>query len=208
MRTILLIACVVVVAGCSSSEVTTANNRLRAEAVQKDAEIASLKAKVGANEAVIRSLRDQLDGKSPRVETLPGDRLEQLFTVGSVEIQKGTDATDLGTGDGTLKGFRFFFRTRTSDGTVIPATGKLVVEAFILPSAPAEPERIGVWTITAEEMKKNWYSGLGLNHFAFNLPWEKPPASGQSDVTFKATFTDALTGTVFTAHLDKKITVR
>ena len=210
MRKIFLIACAVVMAGCSSSEVTTANNRLRADAAKNEREIAALKGRVAADEEMIASLQDQVSGKTPAVETLPGERLKELFTVGSVEIQKGTDASDLGTGDGTSKGFRLFFRTVTGEGTVIPATGKLVVEAFVLPNAPAEPERIGTWTITAEEMKKNWYSGLGLNHFAFNFPWgEKAPLGpGQSDVTFKATFTDALTGNVFTAHLDRKITVR
>ncbi len=207
-KAFLMASVLVVVAGCSSAEVTTANNRLRADAAKNEREIATLKAKVAADGERSASLQGQVSGKTPAVETLAGERLADLFTVGSVEIQKGTDVSDLGTGDGKLKGYRLFFRTVSSEGTVIAATGKLVVEAFVLPNAPAEPERIGAWTITAEEMKKNWYSGLGLNHFAFNLPWEKAPASGQSDVTFKATFTDALTGNVFTAHLDKKITVR
>ncbi|MGN6370499.1 MAG: hypothetical protein ACTHN5_19765 [Phycisphaerae bacterium] len=210
MRKIFLITCAVVMAGCSSANVTTANNRLRAQAQKNEAEIATLKGKVASDEQLIASLREQVSSKTPAVQTLPAERLRELFTVGSVEIQKGTDASDLGTGDGKSKGFRLFFRTLTGDGMVFPATGTLEVEAFWLPKAPAEPVRIGAWTFTPEEMKKNWYSGLGLNHFAFNLPWEKGPGGGpgQSDVTFKATFTDALTGNVFTAHLDKKVTVR
>ena len=203
MRTIFLMGCVFL-AACGPNY-TAVNNRLRAENSQQEKEIATLKAKQASDAAIIQSLQDQLSGKVPRVETLPPERLAELFTVGSVQIQKESGSTDLGTGDGKLKGFRIFIRTLTADGMVLPATGKLEVEAFDLPPAPDQPVRIGTWTFSAEEMKKNWYAGLGLNHFAFNLPWETPPR--HADVTFKVRFTEALTGNVFTAHLEKKVTL-
>ena len=191
-------------AACGT-DYTAVINRLRAANATQEKEIAALKARQASNEAIINSLQDQLSEKSPRIQTLPPERLAELFTVGSVQILKATDTSDLLTGDGKLKGFRIFIRTLTADSMVFPATGKLQVEAFELPMAPDQPARIGAWTFTAEEMKKNWYSGLGLNHFGFNLPWENPPR--HADVTFKVTFTDALTGNVFTAHLDKKVTL-
>jgi hypothetical protein len=180
-------------------------NRLRAENMAKDKEISTLQDQVATQDATIKSLQAVVAKESPPVQTLPPDRLAELYTVAKVEIMPATDSSDLLEGDNKLKGFRVYFRTLTQDRMIYPATGTLTIEAFELPPAPTPPVRLGTWTFSPEDMKKNWYEGLGLHHFAFNCPWSAPPA--HSDVTFKVTFTDALTGITFEDHLDKKITL-
>jgi hypothetical protein len=195
----LSLAGTLVCAGCGPDFQASAN-RLRAQTITQQNQIADLQAKLAARDSIIQGLRSQLDDRAPRVQTLPQARLAQLFTVGRLDVSSDTRFTNLGNG---ARGLRVFIRTRTDDGMIFPATGTLTIEAFALAPAPAQPSRIGTWTFSPEEMKKNWYSGLGLNHFAFNCPAAPPP--GKSDLVIKATFIDALTGKTLDATLTKKI---
>jgi hypothetical protein len=184
-------------------------NRLREQNITQEKQIGTLQEQVKERDARVAQLQGEVDGKTPRVQTLPDDRLAELFLPAKVEIRPQTDSWDFG-GDGgpdtgKLLGFRVFVRTLTAEGQIIPATGKLEIEAFALPKAPEAPERVGTWTFTALYMKKNWYDSLGLHQFAFNCPWEKPPTSAA--ISFRVTFTDALTGRVLTAQLDKNVTL-
>jgi hypothetical protein len=193
-----LLATLLCAAGCGPDFQASAN-RLRAQTITQQNQISNLQAKLAARDSTIQGLHSQLDDRTPRVQTLPDDRLAQLFTVGRLDISTDTGFTDLGEG---LHGLRVFVRTRTDDGMIFPATGQLTIEAFTLPPAPAAPTRIGTWNFSAADMKKNWYSGLGLNHFAFNCP--ASPPSVPTDIVIKATFVDALTGKTLDATLTKK----
>ncbi|HVT81194.1 MAG TPA: hypothetical protein VHM90_11105 [Phycisphaerae bacterium] len=177
-------------------------NRLRHENMEKDSQIASLNDRLRNRDATIKDMQGRLSGNLPPLQTLPADRLGQLFTVSRLEIQGTSDTYDP---DGKgISAFRVFLRTYTEDGQIAPAAGTLTIEAFELPPAPAEPRRLGTWTFTPEQMKKSWYTGLGLNHFAFTCPWQTPPT--QNALIFKARLQDALTGGTLAAQLDKKVT--
>lgn len=177
-------------------------NDLRAQTIKQQAQINADKADLRNRDATIAQLREQLQGNTPRIETLPDARLAVLFTVSRLEIRPQTNSWEFDTGKG-LQGFRVFIRTLTDDGSVLPATGSLTIEAFDLAAPPAEPRRLGTWNFTAADMKKNWFSGMGLNQFAFSCPWQSPPSS--PNVTFRASFTDALTGRTLVAQLQKKV---
>ncbi len=193
-----ILATLLCVTGCGPDFQASAN-RLRAQNITQQNQISDLQAKLAARDSTITGLQSQLDDRTPRIQTLPNDRLAQLFTVGSIDVSTPTGFTDLGEG---LHGLRVYLRTRTDDGTIFPATGKLTLEAFSLTTAPAEPLRIGPWTFSPEDMKKNWYSGLGLNHFGFNCPAPTPTA--KTDIVIRATFVDALTGRTLQATFTKK----
>jgi hypothetical protein len=199
---IALMASSLALSGCGP-DLNAAANRLRQQTIDQDRQIGDLKQKVASRDEIIQGLRSDAEKKSPPVQTLPHERLAELFTVGRVDLQPTTYVSDLDGAKGAA-GFRVFFRTMTDDGVVFPATGTLTIEAFDLPAAPASPTRLGTWTFTPEQMKQSWYSGLGLNHFAFNCPWSAAP-SGEN-VQLRATFVDALTGNTLTAELSKKLT--
>jgi hypothetical protein len=190
-------------AGCGPNMNLVAN-RLREQNMKQDRQIADLKEKLAARDATVAQLQGQLDARLPRVQTLPADRLNALFTAAKLQIRPQTDSWEFEPNKG-LAGFRVFFRTLADDGTIIPATGDLQVEAFELPPAPSPPQRLGTWKFTAAELKKSWYSGMGLNQFAVNCPWKSPPTA--KDVNFRLRFTDTLTGRVLEATMDKKITL-
>ena len=125
-------------------------------------------------------------------EPLLADRLAKLFTVGHVEIRPATDATTIGSS--TQNGFRIAVRTTMLDGSILPASGTLTIEAFDLDTKAGDP-RLGSWTFTPEQMKTSWYDGFGLYHFAFDCPWTRRPE--HSSITFKVHFVEALTGQTF-----------
>ncbi len=178
-------------------------NRLRTENLQQKNQIAGLNDSLRNKDATITDLQSRLNGNLPPLQTLPPDRLAQVFTAARLEIQSSSDTYDP---DGKgLSAFRIFLRTYTNDGQIAPASGTLTVEAFELPAAPTEPRRLGTWTFTPQEMKKNWYTGLGLNHFALTCPWQTHPT--QDAIVFKARLQDALTGMTLQAQLDKKISL-
>jgi len=197
-----LMAIALALNGCGP-DMNAAANRLRQQTIDQDRQIGDLKQKIASRDAIIQGLQSDAEKKSPPVQTLSQDRVAQLFTVGRVDIQPSSYVSDLDGSKGAA-GFRVFFRTMTDDGMVFPATGTLTVEAFDLPEVPASPTRLGTWTFTPEQMKKSWYSGLGLNHFAFDCPWTAAPTRG--DVQLRATFVDALTGKTLTGEINKKIT--
>jgi hypothetical protein len=191
------------IAGCGPDYNAVAN-QLRMQTIQQQRQISDLQAKLTASDAAVKQLQAEADNKLPRVATLPDERLAAMYTAARIEILPQTDSWEFQSGKG-LAGFRVHFRTLTDDGMNIPATGDVTIEAFELAPAPAQPQRLGTWTFSAAQIKKCWYSGLGLNQFACNCPWTKPPTS--ADVTFRMTFRDALTGRVLEAHLDKKVTL-
>lgn len=196
-----VLACLLLWAGaCGGPNYNRIANDLRAKNREQARQIATLKDELKNRDATIATLRSK---EGPSIPTLPQDRLEQLFTATRLEIRSTSDTWDDGDGKGT-SAFRVFVRMYSKDGQLLPSSGTMTVEAFELPPAPAQPRRIGMWVFGPEHMKKNWYSGLGLNHFAFTCPWESPPT--QPTVTFKVTFQDLLTGNSLTAQLDKKIT--
>lgn len=189
--------------GCLGPDFRAVANRLREENIKQKEQIATLQDQVKNRDATIHDLQEHFAANNPPIRTLPPERLAQVFTVSRLEIQSQTDAADLGEGK---EGFRVFLRTYADDGQLVPTSGELTIEAFELPPAPAEPQRIGTWTFSPEDMKKAWFTGLGANHFAFSCRWEKPPQANAGPIVFKARFRDALTGNTLLAQLDKKIT--
>jgi hypothetical protein len=173
------------------------SNSYREETLKQRGELGDLREQLKNRDATIRDLRANV----PTIPTLPPERMAQLFSAVRLEVTSQTEARDLADG---AKGFRVFIRAYTEDAQTIPATGALTIEAFELPAAPAQPRRVGVWKFTPEEMKKNWYSGLGAYHFAFSCPFQTVPT--MTNITFKARLQDALTGHTLEAQLDKKVT--
>jgi hypothetical protein len=202
LRAALFLPLLALAASCPSCgpDYNAIANRLRATTLEQKGEIAGLRTQLANRDATIADLRDKASG--PPLDTLPPGRLAQLFTAASIEIRSGSDTWDAGDGKGT-HAFRIYLRLHDADGQIIPATGAVTIEAIELPPAPAEPRRLGTWTFTPEQMKRNWYSGLGLNQFALTCPWESPPTT--RDIVLKVHYKDALTGNVLEAQISKKI---
>ena len=171
---------------------------------------AALRAKVQRQTLELNALRRQLAARTPRFATLPPERLRQLFTVRRIIITSDTRATQwrrkavgaalrhsAGRPAHPQCGFRVFVRTEMAGGQTLPATGTFTITAFDLAVAHGSA-RIGRWVFTPLEAQKDWYGWFGLDAFAFDCPWVKPPR--HDAITFRVQFVDALTGRLFTTQ--------
>jgi hypothetical protein len=169
---------------------TNANTHLKDELASAKMQVANIKAELAA--------------KTPRVATLPAQRLAELFTVSAVRISSDTRTAHLDNSP-TRNGFRVFVKTLMTGGMILPATGQFTIQAFDLSDGVKHP-LIGRWTFTPAESKKDWYGLFGLAEFGFNCPWKRPPQHAL--ITFRVKFTDALTGRSFTAQRALQVNIR
>lgn len=176
-------------AGCGP-DYSRITDDLRSQNMQLEKDLAKAKRTIVDRDAEIADLRDA-SGPTTRVATLPEEQLQKLFLVDQINIRQTTAVWDFDS-DGNPDGYRIYIRT-FSDGQIMPASGYLKIEAYDLAADKSEI-KLGSWSFSPEELKKHWVSYFGLNCFALNCPWTAPPQ--RSELTFRAVFTDALTGRV------------
>ena len=181
------------VAACGPDYGTVARQRMD-QIIHLEDQNRALQTTLAARETTITDLHQQLAAQTPRIATLPPERLDELLLPTRVELQHATDASSFDQA-GPLQGYRVYFRPLTDGGQPLALTGTVTIEAFDL-AITTGAQRIGRWTFTPHQIKDFWYAGFGLNHFAVNCPWDKPPQHDQ--ITFKITFVDALTGRMMT----------
>lgn len=191
-RLLLLAATALPLAACGPNYEQVAD-RLRRQNLKLEQDLAAAQAKAAQTEKRVAELMEQLDKQTPRVPTLPRERLDAMFTVSRVEL-RNAEARDFD-GDNRLDGFRVFVRPYASGGETLPATGTLTVEAFDL-SLQEGSQRLASLTVPPAELKKQWYGMLGLNQFGVNVPWTRKPEG--EEITFRIRFVEALTGDTFT----------
>lgn len=177
------------VGGCSNSH---SDYKVYQQNITLQNHVTALQLRLSHSQAQVKNLESQLSSKMPRTITLPPARLAELFTVHNIEIKSQTASAKFHGGT-KLRGFRVFLATCMTGGTPLPATGKVTITAFDL-AIRHGPQKIGQWVFTPRETKQHWYGMFGLNCFAFNCPWKRPPA--HSAITFHVRFHDALTGQV------------
>src|SRR3954451_21422930 len=96
VETLLCVACAAsaLLAGCGPNYSKLANE-YREKMLQQRGEIDSLKDQVKNKDATVRDLQARLASNQPPLQTLPPERLAQVFTAVRMEITPQTDAEDL-----------------------------------------------------------------------------------------------------------------
>jgi len=186
----------VALSGCSGP--SSANIQLRKENQQLSARIDQLNRRHDADQAQIRVLQRNANV----VETLPEDRLNQLYTTAGLRLGRlcgGFHPDPNLVGDTMLK---VYVVPIDQDGDPIKAAGSFQIELFDL-ALPSQ-NRIGQWNFDLQRARSDWYAQLFMYEYVFNCPWQTPPA--HSSLLLRVTFTDALTGRVFS--IDRDITVQ
>ncbi len=189
-----------VTSGCANY---AQNSRIYDRNVALENQNTTLKRQLAHETQTAADLKKQLASTSPRIASLPARRLSELFTVAGIRITGDTRSSRLGNFPHS-RGFRVFIQPKMAGGMVLPATGWFRIQAFDL-AARAGHERIGQWAFSPQQSKKDWYGLFGIDAFAFDCPWKSPPR--HTAITFRISFTDALTGRIFTAQRLIKIHV-
>ena len=177
-----------------------ANITLRKENQQLQGQIDQLKRQHEADKASIAGLSQRIG----TVPTLEPARLDRLFTVHNIELERLTGGADLDGSRPGHEGLKVYVRLLDQHGDEIKSSGSFVVEAFDL--SQQQPRRLGRWEFPVEESQKNWHSFLTRYGYVLTCPWqESPPRT--SDVTVRVVFNDELTGRQFTAQQVAKVDV-
>jgi outer membrane murein-binding lipoprotein Lpp len=175
--------------GCGSPN--KANIELRKQNQALTAQVQTLTLQHAADAATIAAAQ-----QGHTIPTLPQDRLDQLFTVAGIQFGRLTGGArsnpDLAYDDQ----LQVFVVPIDQHGDSIKAAGAFEVQAFDL-SAPGNP-RLGTWNFPVEDAPKNFFGHALLYTYILTCPWQTPPT--HPGLTIKVTFTDALTGRVFTAQ--------
>jgi hypothetical protein len=176
--------------GCSGPN--QANIQLRKDKQELESRIETLRSERDAGRARIESLERRW-GTTPM---LPQNRLDRMFTAHELRLGSFSGGTDLNPsieGDEALK---VYVTPVDENSDPLPATGKVVIEAFDL--AKAADNRIGRWEFDSPALKQNWRSLGAVHAFVLVCPWQKMPE--HAELTLKVSFEDELTGRVLTAQ--------
>ena len=184
-RSLPLVLVALFLAGCSSPnkpniELRKKNQDLRDEVSQLQRDVDQLRSQLRVAEQ-----------QAPTVESLPQDRLDTLFTAAGVKFGRLTGREE------DNSGLLVFAQPTDGRGDNLKAAGGFVVEAFDL---SAQDTRIGRWEFPLDGIKNRWQAGSLFAGFRLECPWEGEPVGQDKPLTIKLTFTDGLTGRVFTAQ--------
>jgi hypothetical protein len=176
-----------------------ANIELRKENQQLQGQISQLKLRHEADAATITGLTQ----RTGTVPTLEPARLEKLFTVHAVRLERLTGGADLDPDKPGQEGLKVYVGLLDQYGDEIKSSGSFVIEAFDL--AEAQATRLGRWEFPVEQAQQNWHSFLTRYEYVLTCPWQSPPR--HPDVTVRVQFTDELTGRQFSAQSLVKVEV-
>lgn len=177
-----------------------ANITLRKQNQQLEGKIAELQRRHEADQATINGLSQRVG----TVPTLEPARLDRLFTVHRVELERLTGGADLDGSKPGHEGLKVYVRLLDQHGDEIKSSGSFVVEAFDL--SQSDPRRLGRWEFPVEQSQQNWHSFLTRYGYVLTCPWQGSPPRHE-DVTVKVTFNDELSGRQFTAQRVAKVDV-
>lgn len=194
-RTLLLLAILVLLPlGCARPN--QANIALRKENQDLEERIEQFAREAEQLRSQLRALESDL----PTIETLPQDRLDELFTVAGIKLGRLTRRAD------DNSGLLVYVLPIDGQGDNLKAAGAMVVEAFNLNAENGV--RVGQWEFPLPEVKPLWQTGSLFAGYRLECPWEATEGEGGEPppadlpLVVKVTFTDGLTGRTFTAKQD------
>jgi outer membrane murein-binding lipoprotein Lpp len=162
-----------------------ANIELRKKNQDLQTKVDQLERNRQADQATIAALQKD---KGVVVQQLPTTQVSQLFTVTGVDINKLTGFRK--------EGLKVYVVPNDAAGDVLKAAGTVTVEAYDL--GRKDQPLLGRWEFPTEQAGANWYSSWVVSGYALTCPLDPP--TQPTEITIRATFTDALTQRTFTAQ--------
>lgn len=182
LRRGLVCICALLLTGCAGPN--QANIELRRKNQELEEKIQSMQAQLDADAQTIKAMEAKL-GTLP---TLPKDRLDKLFTVHSIRLNKLTGGADFD-GKAGDDGLKVYVTPLDDQGQQLKAAGSFVIEAFDL---AATPPAIGKWEFDVSAARESWNGTAFSYQYVLKCPWQTPPQ--HDELTVKVTFRDELTG--------------
>ena len=179
------------VAGCENADsrralLTEKINTLRYEKTE-------LNRQIEQSEKENKQLRKQLQVLS---DLPPEVKLENLYDLQRIKITRYTNLYDKDK-DGRKEKLIVYIQPIDEDGDIVKATGAADVQLWDLNKEDGEA-LLGEWHVTPNELKKLWYATFLTINYRLTFDVADKIDESEEPLTVKATFTDYLSGKVFT----------
>ena len=184
-------------AGCRSNR-----DLVEAELRSKDRDLHCMRDELDRSVAFTESLRREvcaLRGISPSHLTPEG--ASQTYGVTTVTLGRGTGGYDVEAGPGD-EALQVVVEPKDPDGHTIKAPGTMEVQALEITKEGLKVP-ISTWTVSPDQLRRSWKSGLLSTGYSLILPWQMWPSSEKVRVVVRFKLDD---GRLFEA--DKDVTVR
>lgn len=131
-----------------------------------------------------------ISGLSPQV------RLENLYDLQKIRITGYTNLYDKDN-DGRCEELIVYIKPFDAEGDIVKATGTVDVELWDL-NKTGDKALLGRWSVAPAELKKMWFATLVTINYRLAFDVSEIVEKYDRPLTVKVTFTDYLTGKVFT----------
>ncbi|MBN1942030.1 MAG: hypothetical protein JW849_01935 [Phycisphaerae bacterium] len=153
-------------------------------------------------------LSAEVETRKKQIETLQNlgeKRMENVFTVASIEIGRHSGGIDVDKEPGQ-DAVRVFLRPLDKDGHVLKAAGDVKIQLFDL-AQPEDKTLFAEYTYSVKDIGKYWAGGLLANQYSFQCPFPDDSPPEHPEINLRVTFTDYLTGRSFTSQKLLKISL-
>lgn len=150
----------------------------------------------------VESLAADLAKKREQVKALRGlgpDRLKNLFTLKKIELGSHTGGIDTDDKPGH-DAIKVILEPIDEDGHVIKAAGDIRIRLLDLSVKDLGKALLAEQSFPVEKASRRWSGGLFTNHYSFTCPLPADKTLSRPEITVRVSFTEYLTGNVFTAQ--------
>jgi len=187
---ILLLSAAILLCGCGIGSERKDPLELKVRDLER--EKAQFAGQLEQCEVEIEQLKRQIEALS----ALPGENRENFYALQAVRITRYTSFYDKDE-DGRKEKLIVYVQPIDRDGNVFKAAGIVSVQLWNL-DKPSDQALLGQWQIQPAELHKLWFDAFLSTSYRLIFDAPVTPEALAEPLTVKITFTDYLTGQIFT----------
>lgn len=141
---------------------------------------------------------EQLQNQIKVLSGLPSEvKAQDIYDLRRVKITRYTNFYDKDK-DGRKEKLIVYLRPSDANGDIIKAGGSVDVQLWDLNKSDSRDSLLGKWHVKSSELKEMWFAGMLTTNYRFVFDISDKVQNFDKPLTVKITFTDHLSGKVFT----------
>jgi len=191
LNAILAVCLLVAAAGCESTGSQKIPPAKQIQTLKQEKK--QLKHQIEQSKAEAEQLKKQLQILS---DLPPEAKFENLYHLQKIKITRYTNLYDKDK-DGKKEKLIVYIQPIDEEGDIVKATGAVDVQLWDLNKENGQA-LLGQWQVKPDELKKLWFATLITINYRLTFDVADKVTGDEEALTVKVTFTDYLTGKVFT----------
>jgi len=191
LNAILAVCLLVAAAGCESTGSQKIPPAKQIQTLKQEKK--QLKHQIEQSKAEAEQLKKQLQILS---DLPPEAKFENLYHLQKIKITRYTNLYDKDK-DGKKEKLIVYIQPIDEEGDIVKATGAVDVQLWDLNKENGQA-LLGQWQVKPDELKKLWFATLITINYRLTFDVTDKVTGDEEALTVKVTFTDYLTGKVFT----------